>query len=83
MGVLVRNYHALAGKTLIFATGALQVLVIGTTVLVGLFAIPVSIGLLIARVVRPAKKEARDAGKAELPGPVVKRKQIDGVWYDE
>lgn len=83
LGVLVRNYHAVAGKTLIFATGALQIMVIGTTILIGLFAIPVSIGLWVSRMVRPGKNEPKEPGKAELPGPVVKRKQIDGVWYDE
>lgn len=31
-----------------------------------------------------AKNELKGVpGKAELPGPVVKRRMIDGVWYDE
>lgn len=29
------------------------------------------------------KKSARVQGKAELPGPIVKKRMIDGVWYND
>lgn len=69
--------------------GYAMILIMSLVVSISLLSIPTSIVWLIVAMVRSLSKivkgsnETQIVTKPELPSPIVHRKMINGVWYDE
>ena len=66
-----------------FAMGVVFIVLVSISVL----SIPVSLGILLVRMVRGMKSSLGSASpavvRAAIPGPIVRRRMIDGVLFDE
>ena len=66
-----------------FAMGVVFIVLVSISVL----SIPVSLGILLVRMVRGMKSSLGSASpaavRAVIPGPIVRRRMIDGVLFDE